>query len=230
MKKPYVIAHMVSSIDGRSTPQNWPSSVKQMAHVFESTAAKIKADAWLVGRTTMQEFSSKKAHRLGPADRTLDKTDFVGKHTAKTYAVAIDAKGKCRWDKNMVSTEHVIEVLTKSVSTAYLRHLRDKEVSYIFAGEKKIDLAVALRKLNQLFGIKVVRVDGGGSTWGSFLKASLLDEISHVILPVADGSTGTSTIFDAEEGHSARRAKVLRLKSVKKLPNGCLWTRFLVKN
>lgn len=229
MKKPYVIAHMVSSIDGRSTAQNWPNK-KQMPNVFESAASKIKADAWLVGRTTMQEFASHKPHRLGKPDPSIPKTDFVGRHTAKTYAVGIDPEGKCRWDSNMTDTEHVIEVLTKKVSTAYLKHLREKQVSYIFAGEKEINLEVALKKLHQLFNIKIVRVDGGGKMWGSFLKASLIDEISHVVMPVADGSMGTNTIFDVEEGHSARRAKVLKLKSVKKLSNGCVWLRYLVKN
>lgn len=229
MKKPYVIAHMVSSIDGRSTPENWPNK-KKLAPVFETTAAKIKADAWLVGRTTMQEFASHKPHRLGKPDRSIEKKDFIGRHSAKTYAVGIDPEGKCRWDTNMTDTEHVIEVLTKKVSTAYLRHLQDKQVSYIFAGDTKIDLEVVLEKLYRLFGIKIVRVDGGGKMWGSFLKASLIDEISHIALPVADGSMGTNTIFDVEEGHTARKGKALKLKSVKKLPDGCVWMRYLVKN
>lgn len=231
MKKPYVIAHMVSSIDGRSTAESWPKkNKKQMAKVFESVAEKIKADAWLVGRTTMEEFSSKRSHKLGAADPSIKKKDFVGKHKAKTYAVALDAKGKCRWDSNMTSTEHVIEVLTEAVSTAYLKHLREKQVSYIIAGKKEIDLTVALRKLRKLFGIKVVRVDGGGHTWGQFLKASLIDEISHVALPVADGSVGTNTIFDVEEGHTARKGKLLKLKSVKQIGGDCVWLRYRVKN
>ena len=227
-KLPYVIAHMVSSIDARSTAENWPNK-KMMGPVFENVAKKIKADAWLVGRTTMQEFASKKSHRLGKPDRSIEKVDFVGEHSAKTYAVAIDPSGKCRWDSNMTDTEHVIEVLTRKVSTAYLKHLQEKQVSYIFAGEKEIDLETALKKLRQLFGIKIVRVDGGGKMWGSFLKASLIDEISHVVLPVADGAIGTNTIFDVEEGHTARRAKVLKLKSIKKLPNDCVWMRYFVK-
>lgn len=128
MTRPYIIAHMVHSIDGRTTGQNWPNR-KDMAHVFESCAAKIKADAWIVGRTTMQEFCSPRQHRLGKPDSSIKKTDFVGKHKAKTYAVAIDPSGKCHWDTNMVDTEHAIEVLTTQISTAYLKHLQEKQVS-----------------------------------------------------------------------------------------------------
>jgi riboflavin biosynthesis pyrimidine reductase len=58
--------------------------------------------------------------------------------------------------------------------------------------------ARALAKLRKLFGITKVRIDGGGVVWGSFLKASLIDEISHIVVPVADGSIGTPTVFDAK--------------------------------
>jgi 2,5-diamino-6-(ribosylamino)-4(3H)-pyrimidinone 5'-phosphate reductase len=75
---------------------------------------------------------------------------------------------------------------------------------------------------------KKVRIDGGGLVWGSFLKASLIDEISHIVVPIADGSIGTPTVFDAEKGHTSRKAKALHLKSIKKLPGGVLWIRYLV--
>jgi riboflavin biosynthesis pyrimidine reductase len=228
MKKPYVVAHVLSSIDGRIQVHNWPRL--NTSGIFESTAETFKSDAWIVGRTTMQEFSSKKPHRLGKPDASIPKEDFLGSHSAKTFAVAIDPSGKCRWDSNMVSTEHVIEVLTETVSTAYLKHLRDRQVSYIFAGRTSIDLKVALTKLAKLFGITKVRIDGGGIVWGSFLKASLINEISHIVVPVADGSIGTPTVFDAEQGHTKRKAKALRLRSIKQFPGGVLWMRYLVKS
>lgn len=228
MKKPFVVAHALSTIDGRIQVHNWPRI--DSADLFEKTAESFKSDAWIVGRTTMQEFSSKKAHKLGRPDPSFKKVDFIGHHSTKTYAVVIDPSGKCRWDSNTVSTEHVIEVLTEAVSTAYLKHLQDKQVSYIFAGKKTLNLELALKKLNKLFGIKRVRIDGGGTVWGSFLKGSLIDEISHIVVPIADGSIGTPTMFDAEKGHTTRKAKALRLKSIKRLPAGALWIRYLVKN
>lgn len=225
MTKTYVVAHMLSTIDGRIQAHNWPN-LSKIGALFEKTAASFKVEAWIVGRKTMQEFSSKKKHRLGKPDPSIPKTDFVGIHRAKTYAVAIDPLGKCFWDTNMTTTEHVIEVLTEKVSTAYLKHLREKQVSYIFAGKSEVDLKLALKKLRRLFGIKKVSVDGGGGVWGSFLKAGLIDEVSHIIVPIADGSTGTPTMFDAEPGHTRRRAQALRLKSLKKMPGGVLWVRY----
>jgi riboflavin biosynthesis pyrimidine reductase len=227
MKQPYVTAHMLSTIDGRINVQNSP--VPHLAKLFESTAARIKADAWIVGRTTMQEFASKKPHRLGKPDASIPKTDFIGVHSTRTYAVAIDPSGKCRWDTNMVTTEHVIEVLTERVSTAYLKHLRDKQVSYIFAGKRDLDLRLALQKLNALFGVNHARIDGGGFVWGSFLEAGLIDEISHIIVPIADGTMGTPTMFDIDQDPTTHNPAALRLKSVKKLPGGVLWVRYLAR-
>jgi 2,5-diamino-6-(ribosylamino)-4(3H)-pyrimidinone 5'-phosphate reductase len=228
MKRSYVVAHVLSSIDGRIQLHNWPQV--SASDIFERTAKTFKSDAWIVGRTTMQEFSSKRPHRLGKPDPSIPKEDFVGSHSATTFAVAIDPSGKCRWDSNMVSTEHVIEVLTKRVSTAYLKHLRERQVSYVFAGDTSVDLKVALTKLGKIFGIRKVRIDGGGIVWGSFLKASLIDEISHIVVPVADGSIGTPTVFDAEHGHTKRKAKALRLKSIKRFPGGVVWMQYRVIN
>ncbi|RYG30997.1 MAG: RibD family protein [Chitinophagaceae bacterium] len=156
---------------------------------------------------------------------------FAGRSflSAKTFAVVIDPSGKCFWDNNMVSTEHVIEVLTEDVSAGYLEHLQDKNVSYIFAGEKVLDLEVVLTKLYQLFNIHTLRIDGGGHVNGSFLKAGLIDEFSLVLAPVADGTIGSPTIFEAEEGYGERQATRFKLKSADRIYEDFLWIRYEVQ-
>lgn len=219
---------MLGSVDGRIKQTIW--GFKDHHKYFEETAAKIKADAWLVGRVTMQEFSSKKSYQNNSSRIRIPKEDFIGKKS-KTYAVVIDPSGKCTWDTNMVSTEHVIEVLTERVPGKYLEHLRSKNVSYVFGGKDSLDLDLVLRKLNKLFGIQTVRIDGGGHVNGSFLKAGLIDEFSLVLAPVADGTIGSPTVFEAEEGYGRRRATQFKLKSVKKIYDDFLWIRYeVVKN
>lgn len=224
--RPYVICHSLGSVDGKIKQDIW--GYQDHHKYFEEPAAKIKADAWLVGRVTMQEFSSKQKHTLKRGKVTVPKGDFVGEHKAKTYAVVIDPSGKCFWDTNMVSTEHVIEVLSEKVSPAYLDHLRSKNVSYIFAGKEQLNLELALKKLYKLFGIKRVRIDGGGHVNGSFLKAGLIDEFSLVLAPIADGTIGSLTVFEVEKGYGKRKATRLTLKSVKKIFNDFLWVRYTV--
>ncbi len=222
--KPHVICHTLASVDGRIKQTIW--GLPEHAKYFEEPASEIKADAWLVGRVTMQEFSSKKKHKFRSVAGKNLRNDFVALQTSNTYAVVIDPSGKCEWDGNMISTEHVIEVLTDKVSNGYLDHLRANNVSYIFAGKKEIDCALALEKLNKLFRIQTVRIDGGGHVNGSFLKAGLIDEISLVLAPLADGTIGSLVNFEAEEGYGKRKATKLKLKSMKKIYDDFLWIRY----
>lgn len=222
--KPYVICHMLGSVDGRIKQDIW--GFKDHHKYFEETAEKIAADAWLVGRVTMQEFSSKGTPTLS-SSALIPREDFVAQRSA-TYAVVIDPSGKCFWDSNMVSTEHVIEVLTESVSDGYLEHLRGNKVSYVFGGKDTLDLDLVLRKLHQLFDIKTVRIDGGGHVNGSFLKANLIDEFSLVLAPVADGTIGSPTVFEAEEGYGKRMATQFKIKSVDRIYDDFLWIRYQV--
>lgn len=221
--KPYLICHMVSTVDGKIIPKHWPIDG---AEIFETSAATIKSDGWIVGRTTMQDFSSSKKRRKRHGRFNILKTDFVGEHTQKTYAVVIDPSGKLNWEVNHVDTEHVIEVLTEKVTTEYLNYLRSRQVSYIFAGKSTIDLQLALRKLNQLFGIKRMTVQGGGITNGAFLSAGLLDELSLMIIPIVDGEVGVSSVFDISSALKRVAVKKLQLKSVKRYKQDCVWLKF----
>jgi riboflavin biosynthesis pyrimidine reductase len=176
----------------------------------------------------MQEFCSKKKYDLNKYKGRVPKKDFVAAPISKTWCVVIDPSGKCLWDKNMVSTEQVIEVLTEKVSGQYLEHLRSKGVSYIFGGKKTLDLELVLQKLKKLFKIKRLRIDGGGHVNGSFLKAGLIDEFSLVLAPVADGTIGSPTTFEAEVGYGKRMATRFKLKSVKTIFDDFVWIRYTV--
>ncbi|MBS0351980.1 MAG: RibD family protein [Proteobacteria bacterium] len=221
--KPYLICHMICTVDGKIIDKRWPING---AEVFETSAATIKSNGWIVGRTTMQDFSSQKPRRKRRGRFNVAKTDFVGEHTQKTYAVVIDPSGKLNWEMNYIDTEHVIEVLTEQVTAEYLDHLRSCQVSYIFAGKSTINLRLALNKLNQLFGIKRMTVQGGGITNGAFLNAGLLDELSLIITPIADGEIGVSSVFDISPKQKSITVKKLQLKSVKRYRKNYIWLKF----
>ena len=211
--KPYLICFMLSSADGRIQQNNWP--LKKPARIYEEHAARIKTDGWIVGRITMEEFSSKNPRRKRPGRFDVPKEDFVGKYDTKTFAIAIDPHGKLNWDSNMVDTEHVISVLSEEVSADYLDYLRSRNVSYLFGGKRSLDLKRVLNKLAAKFPIKRLTLQGGGGVNGSFLKAGLIDELRLLVCPVADGATGVPTVFDAEAGYTKRKAARLKLRSAK---------------
>ena len=79
--KPYVICHMMGSLDGRIKQNIW--NLQGRPNYFEETAEKIKTDGWLVGRVTMQEFSSKKNYLRGGTVSKIPRKDFVALQKAK---------------------------------------------------------------------------------------------------------------------------------------------------
>ena len=231
--RPYIICHMLGSVDGRIQSGRWPGI--DGAALFETYGDKIRADGWIVGRKTMSEFSSRKPRARRKGTFRVPKTDFVAppvldKKGTKTYAVGLDPDGRLSWDSGMVDTEHVVTVLTERVSAEYLDYLKSRGVSYIFGGKTALDLHRVARKLRTVFGIKRIMVQGGGGNNGSWLKAGLIDEVSLLLAPVADGSTGTPTLFDAAPGTQKSSARRLTLSTVRRLPGGVLWLRYRVEN
>ena len=90
-------------------------------------------------------------------------------------------------------------MLTERVSDAHLAGLRQDGVSYIFAGERELDLGLALEILNRELGLERLLLEGGGGSNGSFLRAGLIDEISLAICPAVDGAKGAQSIFDSSD-------------------------------
>lgn len=226
--RPYVICHMTTSVDGKIKSTLWPKD-SNIHKLYEQCHKKLNGNAWIIGRTSMQGYSSSKIRNLGKALTLNKREDYVGDENASSFAIVIDSSGKCRWDSNSITGDHIIEILTEKVSLSYLSHLREKQVSYIFAGRSEINLETALKKLKALFGVKRLLLEGGGIINGSFLKAGLIDELSQLVMPMVDGSVGTPTLFDAEQGYTSRRSAPLRLKSVSKLSRGVVWLRYTMR-
>jgi riboflavin biosynthesis pyrimidine reductase len=158
--------------------------------------------------------------------RRIPRRDFIAQPDARSYAIAIDPSGKLTWRSNAIDGEHVITVLTQRVSDDYLAFLQSRGVSYVFGGKASIDLRRVLAKLRTAFGIRKLLLEGGGKINGSFLAADLIDELSVLIFPVADGGVGTPTLFDAKSGRGLSRA--LRLISVEKRRGDLVWLRYKV--
>jgi len=224
-KRPYVICHMLPSIDGRIVTRGW--DVKNASREYERTAATFDADAWIIGRISMEPYAGKARVPSRKNGGRIAREDFVAEHDATSYAIAIDPSGKLRWRANDIDGEHVITVLTESVSDDYLAFLQAKGVSYLFGGKSLIDLAKVLQNLRALFGIRKLLLEGGGKINGSFLAAGLIDELSILVAPIADGSIGTPSLFDVTDRRA--HARNLTLLSIEKRGGGIVWLRYKVR-
>lgn len=227
--RPYVICHMCTSLDGKIIGKRWGKlpGYQHESDLFESTAASFGIGAWLVGTTTMDEFDGPK-RKLPRATAQVPRRDFIANKTAKTFGIGADAKGVLRFQHNEVGGDHVVLLVTHRVSNDYLAHLRAAGVSYLFCGAREIDLDVALRKLGSAFKLRKLMLQGGGKFNGAMLAAGLVDEISHITVPIADGGVGVASMFDISGRAPTHAAATLRLQSHKQLPGGAVWARYRV--
>lgn len=223
-QRPYVICHMLPSIDGRIVIRDW--KLGNATSEYERTAETFDADAWIIGRISMEPYAGQSRVALPRTRERIPRKDFIAPHRASSYAIAIDPSGKLRWTASDIDGEHVITVLTEKVKDSYLAFLQSKGVSYLFGGRTRVDLADVLGRLRSNFGIRKLMLEGGGKINGSFLAANLIDELSILVGPVADGSVGTPSLFDVEKEAPARR---LKLMSVTKRPGDIVWLRYKVR-
>ena len=227
--RPYVICHMCTSLDGKIIGHRWGKlrGYKHESELFETTAASFGIGAWLVGTTTMDEFDDPKI-KLPRAKIRIAHRDFIANKSARSFGIGADAKGVLRFQKNEVGGDQVVLLVTQQVSDDYLAHLQSAGVSYLFCGKSKIDLKLALQKLGRAFKLRKLMLQGGGKFNGAMLEAGLVDEVSHLTVPVADGGTGIASIFDIPGRTRAKAAAKLRLLSHKLMPGGVIWARYRV--
>lgn len=198
MNRPYIICHMVMSIDGKVTGDFlYRPECESGTEYYYEINRNYKADAFACGRITMEgSFTGGWYPDLTPfIGEKVSRTDYIGNPEAKFFAVAFDRTGKLGWKQNEIVDEdpgyggsHIIEVLCeKHVTDEYLAYLQSIGVSYIFAGKEEMDIQVALDKLYQLFGIRKLLLEGGSVINGAFQREGVIDELSLVVVPVMAG-------------------------------------------
>lgn len=227
-RRPRVICHMMASLDGRILTEGWPLSAEGRRQ-YELVHASYDPDGWLCGRVTMEQHFAQRArsdaevareHHGGP------RNDFRAPGEQDSFAFAVDGQGKLAWQRNEIDGDHVVALLSERVSDEYLASLRERGVSYLLAGAREIDLALALEKIGSRFGVRTLMLEGGGSINGGMLRAGLVDEVSVLVAPLVDGRIGTPALFDVAGG--AMTPRRLALESVERRADDVLWLRYRV--
>ncbi len=229
--KPYVIVHMSTSIDGRTVPSRWrPKSATATSH-YDRLHDQLGGDAWLVGRITGEEFAKRDAYSH-QTSQPVPREPWFARRDATTYGVVLDGHGKIAWGRSDIGGDPVVVVLSEQVSDAHLAGLRADGVSYVFAGERELELPLALEALNRELGVERLLLEGGGVTNGAFLRAGLVDEVSLLVCPSVDGAPGAPSLFDAAREAEGQHASVegIELMSTEVLDGGVVWLRYQIRH
>jgi len=229
--KPHVICHMGASIDGRTLPDRWAPERAWLGDLYDRLHAELGGDAWLIGRTTGQEFAKREAYP-GKTDQIFAREPWIVRRGAKAYGVVLDTHGKIAWGRSDIGGDPIVVVLSEQVSNAHLAGLRTESISYLFGGARELDLGLILESLNRELGVKRLLLEGGGAVNGSFLRAGLVDEVSLVLCPAVDGARGAPSVFDSSEAAARAPAPIraIRLESSQVLDGGAVWLRYRLEN
>lgn len=192
--RPRVTMHMTSSIDGRIVFKTWPKAFgKEIGEIYEGIHRALKGDAWIVGRITMDEFGSGPTEPVVATERYPRTTWKAPGAEQGPYAVAVDASGRLHLNVNRANGDPIVLVLPEAVSDDQIAELRRDSISYLFAGKDEIELPRALEILGSDFDVTHLLLEGGGGINGSFLELGLIDQISLLLVPLADGTPGPTT-------------------------------------
>lgn len=199
MNRPYIICHMVTSIDGKVTGDFLSMPECEAAcEIYYDINRNLKSNGFICGRVTMEGSFTKGYYpdltEFEPVIHNCGKRiDFIIDDMSGFYAIAFDPKGKLGWNSNRIidpdgdpgyDGAQIIEVLTEQVDERYLGYLQSKEIPYIFAGETEIDMELALSKLKNIIGCETLLLEGGSIVNGYFQRADSIDELSLVVAPI----------------------------------------------
>lgn len=220
--RPYIICHMVASIDGRIDC----AMVEQISgDEYYTTLEKLECPTLLEGRVTMEHYSADKEPFIPTENKPIGKPSVYQAEKSDAYMVTVDTLGRLRWKSNTIDDVPLICIVSERASEEYLATLRRQEISWIAVGKEHIDLEKAMEILYTQFGIKRLGLLGGGHINGGFLEAGLVDEVSLLLAPGIDGRKGETSLFDGISDKSRMPVR-LRLQQVEALENDVLWLRY----
>lgn len=225
MNRPYIICHMMMSIDGR-IDCGMTVKIAGSEEYYETLGA-LNTPTCLSGRVTAQLEMAEQGVFVSKNTKPAGKECFSKKRNADGYQVIVDTKGTLLWQNDRSSDEPLIVITSEQVSKEYLAYLDSLHISWIVCGKEQINLKRAVEILYTEFAVERMAVVGGGTINAGFLDAGLLDEVSILLGPGVDGRKGMTATFD---GLPMNREPVnLKLKDVKAYEDGAVWLRYLVK-
>ena len=218
MNKPYIVCHMMTSVDGRidcTMTEHLPG-----VQEYYDTLDALDAPTRISGRVTAElemalpgKFEAKTAEALG-------KEAFSKAADAEGYEIVVDTHGTLLWGESAEDERPLLILTSEQVSKEYLAYLNGKHISWIACGKEHVDLKRACEILAAEFGVRHINA--------GFLAAGLLDEVSILIGAGIDGRGGMQSVFDGLP--MERGVTPLKLTSVQQYGSGAVWLRYNVEN
>ena len=231
---PRVILHNAISLDGRIS--GFPIDLYQ----YYDLAATWKEDATLAGSETFLSA----ADEAPPEDDSALLMREMDPNDHRPLLVVPDSRGRIRtWHylKSLPYWRHFVALSTERTPAEHLDYLKTRHVDCIKSGEDHVNLRYALEELNRRYGVKVVRVDAGGTLNGLLLRQGLVSDVSLLIYPSLVGGVTERSIFRAADlpaaaadqvaaGAGSKGAISLQLMETERLKGDVMWLKYVVRH
>ena len=158
----------------------------------------------------------------------------IVKVEGRKWLTIVDSRGAVRWMYKEYPGEewagwYLLVLVARDSPAEYLAYLRRERIPYLVAGQKRVDLRLALEKLARKLGVSTVVSTAGGKLNGALLRAGLVDEVSIEFCPALIGGKGTPALFDAAPLGPDEMPVSLSLLEHELRPDGKLWVYYKVK-
>ncbi|MDN6534512.1 MAG: dihydrofolate reductase family protein, partial [Yaniella sp.] len=182
--RPYVIIHTHTAIDGNifvmDLPEFEAGSQYYQDLALNPSTQKLDIDAYVNGKTSAEDnITHYKTPDLDENAAQVPEGDYLAEPDAAMYYISIDPRGELAWPVNSFGyggvEAHVFSVLTQAASNAYKLHS---------------------------YGIKRLMVGGGGVINWSLMQNKLVDEVSVILAPIANGDPSAARFFTAREPYT----------------------------
>lgn len=193
MNRPYIICHMMTSIDGR-IDCGMTEKLKGTEEYYK-ILDDLDISAVLCGRVTAElEMADKEKFSVKNSE-IIGIESFSKKLNSEKYNIIVDTKGTLLWN-NYSQKIPLLIITSEQAEKEYFDYLNSKNISWIACGKEKINMKRAMEILKGEFNIHRLAVAGGGTVNEGFLEEKLIDEISILIGPGIDGRKGMTAVFD----------------------------------
>ena len=115
--KPYVICHMVASIDGRI---DCSMVDKISGEEYYTALEQLDCPSLLEGRVTMEHYNSAKEPFVPTGYEPVDQPSVSVAEESDAYMVSVDTLGHLRWNSNRIDDVPLICIVSERVSKEYL--------------------------------------------------------------------------------------------------------------
>jgi 2,5-diamino-6-(ribosylamino)-4(3H)-pyrimidinone 5'-phosphate reductase len=233
MPRPFVFINSAITIDGKlDTVERHGAAISSQSDKARVDRLRAESDAIMVGGHTLlgeDPALTVKSEHL----RAWRRSQALPEHPIKVGIVSKiqdpqAGPGIANGGKFLTSgPARVVIFTTEQTQPEQIERLKMQGAEVYTAGEQRVDLEEALRRLHRL-GVKRLMVEGGGTLNAELLRLRLVDELYLYIAPLLFGGAAAPTLADGP-GMAGDEVVKLQLKSVEQTEEGGLVLQYSVK-